>query len=264
MVSYHKFGLVERPWSTERRGDSPPFFYPDLRFQKEMSDMAEKILSVFIDESGDFGAFDPRAPYYLVAMVLHDQSIDISAEITAMENRMRNLGYEHHAIHTGPLIRRESIYQNDLVEDRKHLFYALYYFSRKLDLHYVCAKVRKNEHADVVELTAMVSKAIASAIREHEAFFHAYDHIMIYYDNGQVELTRILTAVFSTLYTNVTFRKVSPADYRLFQVGDLVCTMELLAEKAESNTFSRSESEFFGSPRTFRKDLLKGLRKKML
>ena len=86
--------------------------------------MAEKILSVFIDESGDFGAFDPRAPYYLVAMVLHDQSIDISAEITAMENRMRNLGYEHHAIHTGPLIRRESIYQNDLVEDRKHLFYA--------------------------------------------------------------------------------------------------------------------------------------------
>lgn len=172
--------------------------------------MAEKILSVFIDESGDFGAFDPRAPYYLVAMVLHDQSIDISAEITAMENRMRNLGYEHHAIHTGPLIRRESIYQNDLVEDRKHLFYALYYFSRKLDLHYVCAKVRKNEHADVVELTAMVSKAIASAIREHEAFFHAYDHIMIYYDNGQVELTRILTAVFSTLYTNVTFRKSAP------------------------------------------------------
>ena len=52
--------------------------------------------------------------------------------------------------------------------------------------------------------------------------------------------------------------------FRLFQVGDLVCTMELLAEKAESNTFSRSESEFFGSPRTFRKDLLKGLRKKML
>lgn len=75
---------------------------------------------------------------------------------------------------------------------------------------------------------------------------------------------KTITAEFLLSYILPLFAKVSPADYRLFQVGDLVCTMELLAEKAESNTFSRSESEFFGSPRTFRKDLLKGLRKKML
>lgn len=34
-----------------------------------------------------------------------------------------------------------------------------------------------------------------------------------YIDNGQVELTKILTAVFSTLYANIEFRKVSPVDY---------------------------------------------------
>ena len=43
--------------------------------------MAEKILSVFIDESGDFGAYEHHAPYYLVAMVLHDQSVDITSDI---------------------------------------------------------------------------------------------------------------------------------------------------------------------------------------
>ena len=37
--------------------------------------MKEKVLSVFIDESGDFGDYDFHSPYYYVAMVLHDQSI---------------------------------------------------------------------------------------------------------------------------------------------------------------------------------------------
>ena len=71
--------------------------------------MADKILSVFIDESGDFGDYNPIAPYYLVAMVLHNQDIDIHGNITVMNTHMSNLGYKEHAIHTGPLIRRESV-----------------------------------------------------------------------------------------------------------------------------------------------------------
>ncbi len=39
--------------------------------------MAEKILSIFIDESGDFGAYELHCPYYLVSMVMHDQRIEI-------------------------------------------------------------------------------------------------------------------------------------------------------------------------------------------
>lgn len=43
--------------------------------------MADKILSIFIDESGDFGPYEKHNPYYLVAMVAHNQSVDISEEI---------------------------------------------------------------------------------------------------------------------------------------------------------------------------------------
>lgn len=84
--------------------------------------MSEKVLSFFIDESGDFGPYDYHAPFYLVTMVLHDQDIDISRNIDDLESHLRNLGYKQHAIHTGPLIRRESVYANDLMEDRKRLF----------------------------------------------------------------------------------------------------------------------------------------------
>ena len=84
--------------------------------------MAEKVLSCFIDESGDFGPYDFHSPYYYVAMVLHDQDDDINESIRGMEDRARNLGFPNHAIHTGPLIWRDSSYANDIIEDRKHLF----------------------------------------------------------------------------------------------------------------------------------------------
>ena len=44
--------------------------------------MNKKILSVFIDESGDFGSYEPHSPYYLVTMVLHNQSKNITGNIT--------------------------------------------------------------------------------------------------------------------------------------------------------------------------------------
>jgi len=235
-----------------------------LKFTAKDTHMSDKILSVFIDESGDFGPYEPHAPYYLVAMVLHDQNIDITENIKVFDTHLFNLGYEHHAIHTGPLIRRESVYSNDLVEERKHLFNALFNFARRLDFYYSCVKIKKSECPDVITMTSKISKAIADVLRSKEAFWNSFDNVIIYYDNGQIELTKILTSVFSTLYTHVEFRKVRPVDYKLFQVADLICTMELLEVKAATNSFSRSEMDFFGNIRDFKKNYLKHLQKKLL
>lgn len=226
--------------------------------------MAEKLLSVFVDESGDFGPYEAHSPYYLVAMLLHDQSIDISDNISSFESYLHNLGYSKHAIHTGPLIRRESVYKNDLIENRKQLFNALFHFSRKLEIQYTCAKIRKKECPDVITMTARLSKAIAEILHTNESFWNSYDRVVIYYDNGQIELTKILTSVFNTLYTHIEFRKVKPVDYKLFQVADLICTLELLSEKLQAGNLSVSEIEFFDNARAFRKNYLKHIQKKHL
>ena len=62
--------------------------------------------------------------------------------------------------------------------------------------------------------------------------------------------------------TDVEFRKVKPVDYKLFQVADLVCTMELLSEKSENRSFSNSETESFCSIRIFKKNNLKPIQKR--
>ena len=65
--------------------------------------MSNKTLSLFIDESGDFGPYDIRAPFYIISMVYHNQSSDISQNIKSFDTHLLNIGYKHHAIHTGPL-----------------------------------------------------------------------------------------------------------------------------------------------------------------
>ncbi|MCM1268779.1 MAG: hypothetical protein NC302_12830 [Bacteroidales bacterium] len=104
--------------------------------------MTEKILSIFIDESGDFGPYEKHNPYYLVAMVAHEQSVDISGEIAKMDHYIVQNGRNIHAIHVGPLIRRESVYENELLEDRKHLFNLLYNFTRRINIRYMTCLVK--------------------------------------------------------------------------------------------------------------------------
>ena len=37
-----------------------------------------KEISIFIDESGDFGKLNPHSPYYIVTMVFHEQAKSLS------------------------------------------------------------------------------------------------------------------------------------------------------------------------------------------
>ena len=188
--------------------------------------MAEKILSCFIDEAGDFGKYDHHSPYYIVSVVLHEQSYSIQHQIDGLEHYLNNLGYPNHALHTGPLIRREPPYEELLMEDRKKIFNLLFRFTRKLPIRFFTAKVKKSECRDVDELETRLTKAITNEISKNEEYFQSFDKIIIYYDSGQKPLKRILNIIFSSKFSDIEVRKVSPVDYRLFQVADLVCTID--------------------------------------
>ena len=48
-------------------------------------------LSVFVDESGDFGALAAHCPFYIVSLVVHDQDEPIDAQLGRLEKVMRAL-----------------------------------------------------------------------------------------------------------------------------------------------------------------------------
>ncbi len=220
-------------------------------------------LSIFVDESGDFGEYSTHSPYYIVAMVLHDQSNDISSEIIRLNNELVNLGYENHVIHTEPLIRREEDYQNLSPNERRSIFTKLYYFTTKCDIQYKSFVFQKKEFENTFKLEGRMAREISLFIRENLTYFQGFEQVILYYDNGQHELNRILNTVLATELTDYDVRKVLPCDYKLFQAADLICTLELLRLKSQTGNLTRSETLIFHSKRDLKKDFLRGIRKKL-
>lgn len=253
LISY---GLVEKPRSIFG-GEVPRHFLLNTK-----GDNYLKELSIFIDESGDFGEYDYHSPFYIITMVFHDQDEDIQPAVSKLNRELSYLDLVGLSIHTGPIIRKEEIYVNMSIKERRRIFNKMVAFFRQVNIRYKCFHIEKKHIADVVEATGKLAKLISIFIREHYADFLSFDDVKIYYDNGQVEVSKILSSVFNALLPNPVFRKVLPSEYKLFQVADLLCTMDLVRLKLENSLFSKSEETFFGSIRDLKKNYLKPISKK--
>ncbi|MBQ9007082.1 MAG: DUF3800 domain-containing protein, partial [Atopobiaceae bacterium] len=178
-------------------------------------------LSIFIDESGDFGPYEPHAPYYFITLVFHDQSNDISERIEHLKRRVVEAGFSYgHAIHCAPLIRREEDYSQLDVPERRRLFRRLYDFARICDIRYKTFVFEKREYPHHDALVTRMSREVGLFVRDNLAYFQSFDHIIVYYDNGQKEITNLINTVFNVLL-EAEVRKVRPSDYCLFQAADM-------------------------------------------
>ena len=218
-----------------------------------------KELSIFVDESGDFGDYAEHSSYYIVSLVLHNQAIDISQDILKLEEKLANLGYPEHCIHSGPIIRNEQEYRKDTLLNRQKLLKTLMTFFRRIDVSCKTIYIEKKHISDPLEATSRLAKLLSKLIRENYVFFLNFDIIKVYYDNGQIEVSKLLSSVFNALLENVEFKRVYPSDYRLFQVADLVCSLRLLEIKLEHHELSQAERLFFESERNIKKNYLKML-----
>ena len=101
-----------------------------------------------------------------------------------------------------------------------------------------------------------LSRQISQFLQQHTSFFHSFNVVKVYYDNGQTELTKILASVLPIYLNNVVFNKVSPKDYKLFQAADYVCTFRLLKEKLDNDYLTKSDLKFFSGKRELKKTYL--------
>lgn len=226
--------------------------------------MGKKELSIFVDESGDFGEYDFHSPFYILSLVLHDQDIDINEQLRHLEDKLTFLGWPNHCIHAGPIVRQEEDYKEFGYKERQKILMTLMSFIRHVDIKYTSLYVEKKHIDDPVIAVGKLSKQLSSIIKSHMDMFTNYDVIKVYYDNGQTEITKMLSSVFNIMLENVEFRKVYPSNYRLFQVADLVCTLTLTELKMNNKILSKSERNFFNDERTLKKNYLKPLLDKKL
>ena len=223
-----------------------------------------KELSIFIDESGDFGEVTERPAYYLVTLLFHDQKNEITANVKKLEDSTKNSGFDFEYIHTGPVIRREDVFAGLSIDERRKLLFKMLNFIGSSPVTYEVAVVNRKEASDKITLSGRLGREISNIIQKHKAFLDRFDKIIVYYDNGQIELGAILNTVFSIHFTNVEFRKAEPQKYRLLQAADFICSMELLRIKKAENRLSKSEKQFFYKPQEVKKTFFRTVDKKRL
>ena len=184
-----------------------------------------KELSIFVDESDDRGG---KARYYLLTLVFHDQADGIAEAVT---------GYEA----------------------------MLAYFSsfvRRLPISYVTFVYRRSQFEDPARLMERMGRDVSSAMVEHLGFFQSFDDVKVYYDNGQDIVKQALDRSVGKVLSKgvVRRRKTSMTDYRLEQVADYLCTIELALVKYQAKENGETYNKFFGGIGSFKRNWLKQAR----
>ena len=109
-----------------------------------------KELSIFIDESGDFGEITERPAYYLVTLLFHDQKNDIASNVKKLEDSTKNSGFDFEYIHTGPVIRREDVFFGLSIDERRKLLFKMLNFIVSSPIAYEIDVVNRKEAPDKI------------------------------------------------------------------------------------------------------------------
>ena len=112
---------------------------------------------------------------------------------------------------------------------------------------------------DVGILHDRLLQQIVAFLSAYAAEFNAYDKLKVYYDNGQSDVSLILRDAFALFSSKIEFvPNVTPEKYKLFQVADMIATLELVRLKLEvEGRISDAEKEFFLSIQNLKKNFLK-------
>lgn len=214
-------------------------------------------LSIFVDESGDFGFKEGSSKRYILSLVFHDQANDISGDC----QRIKDLP----TFHAGPLVRKEPPFESDDIMARSKIWRRFFIFFMALPIRCKTFLYGKKDFGfDNLAMEKRMARDLYSFLQTNGEYFSSFGSIIVYYDKGQRPITRMLNQVFAISGFNYSFKeRVKPSNYRLFQAADFVSMIKLVEAKMLSGELSASEKSFF-KPRTIKKNYIKAIAKKEL
>lgn len=220
-------------------------------------------LSIFIDESGADGL---SSRYYLITLVLHDQSNTLSEGIGRYEAALANKGLPNIPFHASPLLNGHDAYAHLDVITRARLLSAFRVFFRHLPVRYTTLVFETALYKSPETLTNAMRRSLIETIYDNLEEMQSFQKVKIYYDGGQSTVTTALhKAIDYTLSRDAVIYKPSTyQDYRLSQAADYICTIELTELKYLSGTQTATDERFFGGHVKFKKGPLKEARAKRL
>lgn len=111
-----------------------------------------------------------------------------------------------------------------------------------------------------------MKRDLVETLFDNLPYLQSFDAVKIYYDNGQPVVTKALhDAVEYALSKNaIIYKDAKPSQYRLLQLADYICGLELTAIKYSDHCESPTDVRFFGKVGSFKKNYLRKIRKRRL
>lgn len=220
-------------------------------------------LSIFVDESGDKST---HARYFILTLVLHDQNKGIAKDISIYEQSLTAADIPNIPFHSEPLLNGHGAYEDLTLERRKKLLTSFASLVRFLPIKYKTFVYRRSHFDNLEKLAIRMKRDISSLFFGNLEFFQSFDRVKLYYDNGQDIVKRALyNSVESVLSKQAIEKKrTTMTEYRLAQVADYLCTIELAAVKYAAKENGGTYDKFFGGIGSFKKNWLKQARRKSI
>ena len=171
-------------------------------------------LSVFVDESGNLGR---DSKYYILSLVFHEQTVDVSGDIASYERLLRERGLQNKPFHLVPLTHGNEAFANENIEVRTRYLFSFASFAWRIPFRYKTFVYRKSEFADRAALGKKMKCDIIEFLFENLERFQEFNAVKIYYDDGQRLITNALIGAFDYALwgQDLVYREATPSLYRL-------------------------------------------------
>ena len=204
-----------------------------------------KRLNIFIDESGDFGFAKGSSELYAVSFVLHESSNSIKNELAYLNEKLDNLNYNG-MVHLAYLVAKRGDYANFELEQRKEIFWAIFYFAKRVKVKIHTVIIDKRYKNNKKQLSIALKGGINKFFRKIDDYMQDFKRVVIYYDNGQEILGNIIGNLLNTK-DNIEHREdFNHKEKRLFQVSDMLTYIDKIDYKYNNKIeFTKAEKYFF-------------------
>ena len=202
-------------------------------------------LNIFIDESGDFGFVDGSSELYWVSFTIHESDNSIVDDLEYLNNRLKKAHYDG-MIHLADLVARRGDYAHFDLEQRKNIFWSIFYFSKRVKVKIHTIIVDKRYKNNKTQLNRELAIEINKFFESISDYMNEFEKVVIYYDNGQEALGAIIDTLLITK-ENIEHRvEFNHKEKRLFQVSDMLTFVDKIVYKHNNNIqMTKAEKYFF-------------------
>lgn len=211
----------------------------------------KKNLAIYIDESGNFDYSKQGSKFYVLSLVLVDPKTDVNKMFSKVKCQK---------FHAAPIIRGKEEFEGLDIVTRKRYFRSMTILANVSEYIYKTFLYTKSSFKDKDSLLKTIVRDLYAFFMNEANGFGSYDSIVLYYDNGQTEITSSLSILVNIVFSNASLVKVLLKN-RMFELADYISEITLLEHKMHNGYLTNSEKGFFTS-KEIRNNLIKPLKKK--